>query len=130
MVVTNAPKQIYIAGKWINGEGKPFPSINPANGEEIATICAASEHDLQSAIEGAKRALAAPEWKGLLPHQRARILHKIGELIDSNAENLAQVQMRDNGKTIKECRSMISDAANCFRYYAGWCDKLCNIASY
>lgn len=122
--MTNTPKQLFIAGKWVTGNGKPFPSINPANGMEIATISAASEIDLNSAIEGAKQALSDAVWKGLLPHQRARILHRIGALLDADSENLAQIQMMDNGKTIGECRSMISDAANCFRYYAGICETL------
>ena len=56
------------------------------------------------------------------PHLRARILHRIGELIDAEAEQLSHIQMTDNGKTLTECRQMIAGAANCFRYYSGVCE--------
>ena len=115
-------RKFFGAGEWREGNGNPFPSINPANGHEIAMICGADESDLEIAVQGAYGALDNPEWGDLQPHQRARFLHRIGELIDGNADTLSQIQMSDNGKTIGECRQMIADAANCFRYYAGVCE--------
>ena len=114
----------YVAGKWITGGGAPFATINPANGNEIAIIGGASVADVETAVEGAKQALNNPDWRDLRPHLRARILHRMGEWIDADAENLSQIQMTDNGKSITECRGMIADAANCFRYYAGVCETL------
>ena len=114
--------KFYVSGEWAKGAGDPFTSLNPANGELICSVCAAAETDLEKAVDGAKTALNSPEWGDLNPHERARYLYRFGELIDSNSESLSQIQMMDNGKTISECRQMISDAANCFRYYAGVCE--------
>ena len=119
----------YIAGEWTTGNGEPFASINPANGKEIATIGGASVADLELAVEAAKRVVARSEWRDLSPHLRARMLHRMGELIDADAEKLSRMQMTDNGKTIGECRGMIADAANCFRYYAAICETLEDIVT-
>ena len=112
----------YVAGEWTTGSGEPFATVNPADGNEIATIGGATVADVDSAVAGAKLALNNPDWRDLKPHLRARILYRMSELIDADAEKLSQIQMTDNGKTIGECRQMIADAANCFRYYAGVCE--------
>lgn len=62
------------------------------------------------------------DWALLLPHLRARLLHRMGALIDRDIERLAHVQMADNGKTLSECRAMFASAANTFRYYAAVCE--------
>lgn len=116
--------KFYIAGKWTSGNGEPFATINPANGCEIAMIGGASAADVDMAVKGAHIALNKQDWRGLKPHLRARILYRIGELIDAEAESLSHIQMNDNGKTISESRQQIASAADCFRYYAGVCETL------
>ncbi len=122
-------REFFIAGKWTTGSGEPFVSTNPATGEEIAKIAGASPSDLEIAVKGANQALKNSGWRDLLPHLRARFLYRMGELIDADAEKLSQIQMSDNGKTIRECRTMIADAARCFRYYAGICETLEDIVT-
>ena len=116
--------KFFIAGQWTTGTGKPFTTINPATGEEIATIGGASEADINTAVTGAIKALNSADWCDLKPHARAKILYQIGELIDEDADNLSQIQTSDNGKTIRESRNQIASAADCFRYYAGICETL------
>ena len=116
--------KFFSAGEWTTGSGEPFATINPATGEEIATIGGASATDVDTAVKGALKALDTSEWSDLKPHARAKILYRIGEFIDEDAENLSQIQTSDNGKTIRESRSQIASAANCFRYYAGICETL------
>ncbi|MDG2119498.1 MAG: aldehyde dehydrogenase [Gammaproteobacteria bacterium] len=116
--------KFFIAGQWTTGTGKPFTTINPATGEEIATIGGASEADINTAVTGAIKALNTADWCDLKPHARAKILYQIGELIDEDADNLSQIQTSDNGKTIRESRNQIASAADCFRYYAGICETL------
>ena len=116
--------KFYSAGEWTTGSGEPFASTNPANGNKVAIIGGASAADVDNAVKGAQLALNNPDWRDLKPHQRARYLYRSGELIDTDAENLAHIQMTDNGKTIGECRQMIAGAANCFRYYSGVCETV------
>jgi acyl-CoA reductase-like NAD-dependent aldehyde dehydrogenase len=116
--------KFYSAGEWTIGSGKPFATINPANGSEVAMIGGASATDVDNAVKCAQQAFNNPDWRDLKPHLRARFLYRIGELIDADVDKLSHIQMTDNGKTISECRQMIAGAANCFRYYSGVCETL------
>lgn len=107
---------------WTQGTGEAFETLNPADGTVLACVAAASQADLDAAILAARQALAAPDWAGLRPHLRARLLHRMGELIDRDRDRLADVQMSDNGKTLAECKAMLESAANTFRYYAAACE--------
>ena len=78
--------------------------------------------DIQAAATAARAALSNPAWRDLKPHERARLLYRLGEFISADAERLAHVQMQDNGKTLKECREQVASAAGTFRYYAGACE--------
>jgi acyl-CoA reductase-like NAD-dependent aldehyde dehydrogenase len=111
-----------IDNTWVTGGGEPFVSSNPADGSEIAMVGGADAADVDAAVEAAKGALENPAWRDLKPHQRALLLHRIGELLDADAENLARLQMRDNGKTLRECRVLVGKAAGAFRYFAAVCE--------
>jgi acyl-CoA reductase-like NAD-dependent aldehyde dehydrogenase len=111
-----------INNQWIEGDGEPFITTNPADGTEIATIGAASTADVNSAVMAARGALEDPAWRGLKFHERARLLYRVGDLVNEDAERIARVQMLDNGKTLKECREQVASAANTFRYYAAACE--------
>ncbi|MDA0230493.1 MAG: aldehyde dehydrogenase [Proteobacteria bacterium] len=78
--------------------------------------------DVADAVRVANAAASAPEWHDLLPHNRARILHAIAAQIDDKRDRLATLQMRQNGKTISECRGQAAACAGIFRYYAAVCE--------
>ena len=111
-----------IDNAWVTGGGEPFVSTNPADGSDLAMVGGADASDVDAAVSAAKAALENPEWRDLKPHERALLLHRIGELLDSDTENLARLQMRDNGKTMRECRAMVGKAAASFRYFAAVCE--------
>ncbi len=119
-----AIRPFFAAGAWTQGRGEPLETRNPENGEVVATISSASAEDLDLAVAAARRALASPSWTNLVPHLRARLLHKMGELIDRDRDRLANIQMIDNGKTFTECRALLESAANTFRYYAAACETM------
>ncbi|ASP23494.1 NAD-dependent succinate-semialdehyde dehydrogenase (plasmid) [Antarctobacter heliothermus] len=109
-------------GTWTHGTGTPFSTTNPADGTIVETVAAASSEDLDAAVVAARKAFSDPSWADLRPHARARLLYRMGELIDRDRPRLAQVQLRDNGKTLNECSTMLESAANTFRYYAAACE--------
>jgi acyl-CoA reductase-like NAD-dependent aldehyde dehydrogenase len=117
-----AIRPFMIDNRWVEGHGPSFASTNPADGREAARIGGASAVDVDHAVAAARAALAKPEWASLKHHERARFLTRMSELIGANAEQLARVQMMDNGKTIKECRTQVASAAATFRYYAAVCE--------
>jgi len=111
-----------VGDEWINGGGAPLTSINPANGQVNCEIGTANAADVDRAVEVAEAAQRKPAWRNMKPHERARLLSRIAQGIDDNAERLAQKQMLENGKVIAECRAQVASAAATFRYYAAVCE--------
>ncbi|WP_031362555.1 aldehyde dehydrogenase [Caballeronia sordidicola] len=116
--------KIFIGGEWRPGKSHAFASIYPADQSINAEIRAASAQDANEAVEAADLAWRKADWSGLKPHQRAAVLHKIANLIESRQEALAQLQRRDNGKPINETRGLVASAANTFRYFASCVETL------
>jgi len=75
-------------------------------------------------VAAAEQAWRQPSWRGLRPDQRAEPLHALSTLLLAGREELARLQMRDNGKPLAECRAMVTSAAKACRYYAGVCETL------
>lgn len=115
---------IFIGGRWRRGGGEVMRSTFPADGTLNATLRAASLDDLEEAIDCAESAWRDPAWRNALPHQRAKILHKVADEIDSRLDELAQMQSRDNGKPLAEARGLVVSAAATARYFAAACELL------
>lgn len=115
---------ICVAGQWRQGNGEVYESLYPATGEPVARVRAASEEDVLEAIEGADHAFRRSGWAQKLPHERAKVLHRIAALIRISAEDLAQKQRLDNGKPITETRALVASAAATFQYFAAACETL------
>lgn len=108
-----------IGGEWIQGSGEPFDSINPANGLISARFAGASALDVDHAVRNAAQAQRNPAWRDLLPHKRGLLLNRVADLLLERADEMARVQMSQNGKLWSECRSQAAYAAATFRYFAG-----------
>ncbi|MFR4187410.1 MAG: aldehyde dehydrogenase [Klebsiella sp.] len=115
---------IFIGGQWRRGGGNLMHSQFPADGAINAALHAASLDDLQEAIDCADRAWREPTWRAMLPHQRAKILHKVADLIEAQLDELTQKQSRDNGKPLAEARGLVMSAAGTARYFAAACELL------
>ena len=98
---------------------------NPANEEVLALVAEGDKADVDEAVKAARKAYEEGKWSKIGPHQRARFLLKIAELIDQHADELAELETLDNGKPLWESRNIdIPGAAETFRYYAGWSTKI------
>ncbi|KKW80838.1 aldehyde dehydrogenase [Acinetobacter sp. Ag2] len=117
-------KQIYIAGEWRLGKGNIIESVFPADQSVNAEISTASLDDVDEAIKKADLAWRQPSWRNSMPHERARILYKVAEIIEARVEELAQLQTRDNGKPLTETRALVMSAAATARYVAAACETL------
>jgi acyl-CoA reductase-like NAD-dependent aldehyde dehydrogenase len=102
--------------------GEYFDTDNPYTGEVWASIARGSAADVERAVAAATRAL--PVWNALKPSDRGRLLLKLADLIDHNAEALAAAEVRDNGKLYTEMLPQVRMAADWYRYYAGLADKI------
>jgi len=110
---------LFIDGTWRkSAEGKTFKAFNPANGELLATCADAGCRDVDLAVSAAWR--ANESWKNVSPQERSRLLLRIADLIDANADRLAMVETLDKGTPIRETAMVdVPSAADHFRYFAG-----------
>lgn len=115
-------KEIYIAGEWRLGRGPVIQSVFPADNTVNAELSTATLEDVEEAIVKADQAWRKPEWRSTLPHQRAKILYRVADIIEARADELSQLQTRDNGKPLAETKALVMSAAATARFNAAACE--------
>ncbi len=120
------PKRMLIDGKWVAAEsGKTFDTFNPANDSVLNQVPEGSKADIDKAVKAARKAFEHGPWRKMSAAERARCLYKLADLVESHADELAQLETLDNGKPIRESRWVdVPQTVETFRYYAGWATKL------
>ena len=117
-------KKMYINGEWmLAASGETRDSINPANGEVLASVAEGGAADVDAAVAAANDAYFDGPWGTMPAQERAALMFKLADLVEANGAELAELEMRDNGKPLRETEYDIADTAACFRYYAGLCTK-------
>jgi len=122
-----APRPLLIGGKWVDSaSGETFKSIDPATEKVFATVARGSKEDVNRAVHAARKAFEDNSpWRRMTPAERGRILHRVGDLILENADELALMESLDNGKPLSVARAAdIPLAADLFHYMSGWATKL------
>jgi aldehyde dehydrogenase (NAD+) len=114
----------FINGEWKSpASGDYFETLDPSTGEKLATIAQGNAADIDSAVKAARA--AAPKWRALSPHVRARYLYALARLVQKHSRLLAVLETMDNGKPIRESRDIdIPLVARHFYYHAGWAQLL------
>ncbi|WPG41297.1 aldehyde dehydrogenase [Variovorax sp. EBFNA2] len=116
--------KLFIGNEWKDpASGEWFDSLDPFSGEPWARLPRGNGQDVDRAVAAAKAAMDGP-WRTMSATQRGMLLHKLGELIDANVEELTEVEARDNGKLRTEVRGQVSYMAKYFYYYGGLADKI------
>jgi phenylacetaldehyde dehydrogenase len=117
---------LLIDGRWrASRDGIRFATFNPADGSVLATISAATADDVHAAVAAARRSFADRRWRGQTAAARAQVLWKLADLIEARGGLLAQLETLDVGKPYAAAREgEVRAAAECFRYYAGFCTKI------
>src|SRR5438309_3613630 len=120
------PKKLFIGGRWVDSSGgKTFATYDPATGDELAKVAEANAEDVDRAVAAARKSFDRGTWRELPPAERAKVLWKIGDMIEERATELAQLETLDNGMPINDALLFHAPlAAATFRYYAGWVTKL------
>lgn len=115
----------YIDGKVVPpSSGQYFPTENPFDGQAWALIGRGNKEDVDAAVAAAERAFTSGAWPSLSATQRGHMLWKLGDLIIANAERLAEIERRDNGKLATEVTAQVRYMGDYFKYYAGLADKV------
>ena len=118
--------RMWIGNEWADAEdGGTFATVNPATGETIAEVASGQAADIDKAVAAAREALTSKAWGRMNPHKRSKLLWKLADAIDANADELAALETADNGKPYFESRKVdLPSVAENFRYFAGMADKI------
>src|SRR3954452_20998461 len=110
-------------GLFINGEtveaasGELRDVVEPATGELLGRAAMAGEADVDRAVEAARAALNGP-WGRTPPTERSRLLHALGDAINANRKELAELESRNVGKAISSVKAEVAGASENFRFFA------------
>mmetsp|Transcript_28259 Transcript_28259/g.45011 ORF Transcript_28259/g.45011 Transcript_28259/m.45011 type:complete len:574 (-) Transcript_28259:202-1923(-) len=116
--------KLFINNKFVESvSGETFETVNPATGEVICDVDWANKKDVDLAVRAAKKAF--PKWSTTSGPYRRDLLLKLADLMEKHKERLAEVEALDNGKPYQVALNIdLVLAIKCYRYYAGWADKL------
>jgi 1-pyrroline dehydrogenase len=118
MSATTTSYKNFVGGEWVDAaSGATMEVINPATGETIAAVPSCSADDVDRAVEAAKKAL--PEWLDATPKERSELLHKLADVMDEHAEELAQLESLNVGKPLMASRDEMPFSSDNLRFFAG-----------
>ena len=117
--------RMLIAGEWCDAKsGETFESTNPFTGKAWAQVPRAAVDDVDHAVTAARAAFENADWRDLNATQRGALLHRLGDLVAEHADELAELETRDNGKLINEMSAQLHYLPEWFRYFGGLADKV------
>jgi acyl-CoA reductase-like NAD-dependent aldehyde dehydrogenase len=117
--------QAYIDATWCDAaSGQTFESLNPFTGEVWAVMQRCDHRDADRAADAAHRAFSTGAWPALTATQRGALLRRLGDLIARDAERLAAIEVRDNGKLLAEIGAQLRYIPQWFYFFGGLADKI------
>jgi len=115
---------LLIDGEWTEGSGE-LETRNPATDEIIARVAAGGLSDIDRAVRAARAAFDSGPWSRMKPAERAKLIWRVGDLLEAHAHEFALIETLDNGKPMRDALAFdIPHAVELFRYNAGWSTKL------
>lgn len=117
--------RMFVDGQWLSADdGATFGCVDPFNREEWARVPSAGATDVDRAVQAARRAFTSGPWSNALPADRAALLRRLGDGIKQHSESLAAVQVRENGKVLRELRGQAELLSKHCYFYAGLAETL------
>jgi len=110
------------------GTGDVIPVFDPSTEEQISQFTDCGPEAVNAAVARAKASAESGVWSGKPDYERAKILWRVADLIDENAELLAELEMLNAGMYPAQAKMQVAVGSEWFRYYAGWCTKIDGIA--
>jgi phenylacetaldehyde dehydrogenase len=118
--------KLLIGGKWVPARsGKAFETYDPGTGKVIARVAEGDAADIDLAVKAARKAFEGGPWSRISPSDRGRMIWKLADLLERNADELAEIETLNNGKSLASARKLdVPHCADMFRYMAGWATKI------
>ncbi|TPI13020.1 aldehyde dehydrogenase [Mesorhizobium sp. B4-1-3] len=118
-------QKLFINGAFVAPRsGHYIDSFDPTTGRPWYQFAEATAEDVGGAVEAARAAFANPAWRRMTQTDRGRLVRRLAELVLENADELALIETRDNGKLLKEMRAQMRAMPDSYTYFAGMADKL------
>jgi len=118
--------KLLIGNRWVAGDsGKTFATVNPSTGEDICQVAEADTEDVDKAVRAARAAFEHGPWRTMRSSERGRLLHRLADLIEKHADELARLESLDSGKPLSIAKGVdVVKTIACYRYFGGWADKI------
>ena len=118
--------KLLINGDWVeSSSGETFEVENPSDGTKLCDVAKGNAQDVDRAVRAARKAFDDGPWRTMSGRERGKLLYKVAELVETYADEFAQLESLDNGKPVGVAKAAdVALTAEHFRYYAGWADKL------
>jgi phenylacetaldehyde dehydrogenase len=119
-------QKLFIGGAWREAsDGGRAEVIEPSTEGLLTHIPMGTAADLDQAVLAARAQFDGGAWSQLKPLERERLLHRLADLIEANADELAEIESIDMGKSVAQARAVdIQGTIDTFRYFAGWASKI------
>ena len=118
--------RMLIGADWVDARsGETLPVTDPASGEAFCRVPSADAADIDRAVSAARHAFEHGEWSKMRPVDRERLLLRLADLLEANAQELAEIEALDNGKPVTMARHVdVALSIDFLRYMAGWATKI------
>jgi len=117
--------QLLIGGRWVDAaSGKTFEDLNPATADALANVAEADAEDVSRAVAVARTAFEEGPWGRMSGGERGKILMRIADRLEAEADTIARLESQDNGRPIRETSAQARIIPRWYRYFAGWADKI------
>jgi acyl-CoA reductase-like NAD-dependent aldehyde dehydrogenase len=119
-------QQLLIDGERVPAaDGRTFETVDPATAIAITSVAQAGAADVDRAVRAARRAFDEGPWPGTAAAERARLIAKLAELVEANAQELAELESLDNGKPMKLAKIVdVAGTVAQLRHFAGWPERV------
>jgi phenylacetaldehyde dehydrogenase len=120
------PQRLFIGGKWVSAQsGETLTVLDPATGRALAEVAAGGAADIDFAVKAARTAFRSGPWPSMSHAERGRLIYKLADLIEREADEIALLESLDGGNPVRSTRHVdIAMAIESLRYNAGWTTKL------
>lgn len=110
------PGRLFIGGRWTD-TAERFDAVDPATGRTLTTLARATAADVDAAVAAARQ--ASGEWAATPGRERARVLHRVADLVRARADEIVAVESADVGKPVSLCRAVdVETVAEQYEYYS------------
>ena len=117
-------------GLFVGGQARPSSSgktaeiLDPATNQAFARVASGTPEDVDAAVRAARAAFESPEWRGMDPSKRGRLLFLLGQQVRERFDELARLESLNVGKPLREAKGDVAYVYKLFEYYAGIADKI------